>query len=225
MLQTHDWIVPHSGEIRNDKPVLIYWLQSLFMRWAGPGEFPARAPSSFAGALTVVLLFLSTLEMDGTIAGAAITESAPCQRSARCDCQGFKERPCGPNLHGRRRDGCLLVSASGAFPGFAMSFSGRCSPFSALTKGPVGPMVALARGSAYDRGWSRGFSGKTRSSRFTAARFTTGCRRRSVNRWVRRPALQKRRLTGIGLFLLAGLPWAIAVTLRPVWRLHQVHDR
>lgn len=61
MIRTGNWIVPHfNGDVRYDKPILIYWLMAIPMSILGPTEFAARAVSGFGGAcLTVLLLIFS----------------------------------------------------------------------------------------------------------------------------------------------------------------------
>jgi len=59
MVVTGDYVVPHfHGEIRFDKPPLIYWLMAGAYRVVGVGSFGARLPSALAGALSLVLVAL-----------------------------------------------------------------------------------------------------------------------------------------------------------------------
>jgi 4-amino-4-deoxy-L-arabinose transferase-like glycosyltransferase len=60
MVVTGDYVVPHfHGEIRFDKPPLIYWLMAGAYRVVGVGSFGARLPSALAGALSLVLVGLT----------------------------------------------------------------------------------------------------------------------------------------------------------------------
>lgn len=64
MVEAGDWIVPRlNGEIRHDKPVLIYWLMSVPMRIWGVNAFSVRFPAAVAGSCTIVLVFLTALAM------------------------------------------------------------------------------------------------------------------------------------------------------------------
>jgi hypothetical protein len=77
MIETGDWIIPHlNGEIRYDKPILIYWLMSLPMRLGGVNEFSARFPSALAGALTVLLVFLMAERMGFGLSGSVVAAAA-----------------------------------------------------------------------------------------------------------------------------------------------------
>jgi 4-amino-4-deoxy-L-arabinose transferase-like glycosyltransferase len=58
MLASGDYIVPHfNGQLRLDKPPLIYWCQVGCYRVFGENEFAARLPSALASALTALVVF------------------------------------------------------------------------------------------------------------------------------------------------------------------------
>ena len=58
MLESGDYIVPYfNGELRVDKPALLYWLQVGAYRLFGINEFAARLPSALAALLTVLLCY------------------------------------------------------------------------------------------------------------------------------------------------------------------------
>lgn len=74
MMARGDWIVPtFNGELRADKPILIYWLMGAAYRVFGDGPFAARAVSGLAGSLAcLVLVRLGTRMFDrrtGLLAG------------------------------------------------------------------------------------------------------------------------------------------------------------
>jgi 4-amino-4-deoxy-L-arabinose transferase-like glycosyltransferase len=59
MLLSGDFITPtFNGNVRYDKPVLIYWLMSFSYRLFGVNEFAARLPSALAGVALAVSIFI-----------------------------------------------------------------------------------------------------------------------------------------------------------------------
>lgn len=68
MMMADNWRVPtFNGQLRIDKPALLYWLQIMAFEVFGVGEFAARLPSALA-ALAAVLL---TYELGRRLFGAA----------------------------------------------------------------------------------------------------------------------------------------------------------
>lgn len=64
MLKTGDFVVPHfNGEIRYDKPVLIYWLMGASYSLFGVNEFAARFISALAGTAAVITLYFIALSL------------------------------------------------------------------------------------------------------------------------------------------------------------------
>ena len=64
MIQTGDLIIPHfNGEVRYDKPILIYWLMAAPMKVLGVNEFSVRFPSALMGAFRVVLIYFLALSL------------------------------------------------------------------------------------------------------------------------------------------------------------------
>jgi 4-amino-4-deoxy-L-arabinose transferase-like glycosyltransferase len=58
MLQTGDYIVPRfNGDLRPDKPPLVYWAMTVAYRLVGINELGARLPSAFFGTLTLVVIY------------------------------------------------------------------------------------------------------------------------------------------------------------------------
>jgi 4-amino-4-deoxy-L-arabinose transferase-like glycosyltransferase len=58
MLDSGDWIIPNcNGELRPDKPALLYWLQLAAYIGFGVNEFSARLPSALAALITVLLTY------------------------------------------------------------------------------------------------------------------------------------------------------------------------
>src|SRR3954451_17968579 len=74
MLQRGDWIVPtFNGQLRTDKPILLYWCMLAVYNLLGVSEMTARLPSALAGIGTIILTFhLGRLMFDrrtGLLAG------------------------------------------------------------------------------------------------------------------------------------------------------------
>jgi 4-amino-4-deoxy-L-arabinose transferase-like glycosyltransferase len=58
MLNRGDWIVPtFNGQLRTDKPILLYWCMLAVYNVLGVSELTARLPSALAGVGTVVLTY------------------------------------------------------------------------------------------------------------------------------------------------------------------------
>lgn len=58
MLERGDWIVPSfNGQLRTDKPILIYWVMLLAYNLFGVNEFSARFGSALAGVGSVTLTY------------------------------------------------------------------------------------------------------------------------------------------------------------------------
>ena len=70
MFEAHNWVVPtFNGELRVDKPALLYWLQILAYQQFGVNEFSARLPSALASILAVLLTYELGRRMFGPAAG------------------------------------------------------------------------------------------------------------------------------------------------------------
>jgi 4-amino-4-deoxy-L-arabinose transferase-like glycosyltransferase len=58
MLESGNYIIPYfNGELRVDKPALLYWLQIGAYKLFGVSEFSARLPSALAALLTILLCY------------------------------------------------------------------------------------------------------------------------------------------------------------------------
>jgi 4-amino-4-deoxy-L-arabinose transferase-like glycosyltransferase len=58
MLESEDYVVPRfNGQLRVDKPALLYWGQVAAYRLFGVNEFAARLPSALAALLTLLLTY------------------------------------------------------------------------------------------------------------------------------------------------------------------------
>jgi 4-amino-4-deoxy-L-arabinose transferase-like glycosyltransferase len=60
MLERRDYLTTYlNGNLRFDKPILVYWLQAISVALLGPGEFAFRLPSALAsvGWVAAILIF------------------------------------------------------------------------------------------------------------------------------------------------------------------------
>ena len=61
MLLNHNFITTYlNGDLRFDKPILIYWFQAISVSIFGLNEFALRLPSAIAGALWVYSIWWFT---------------------------------------------------------------------------------------------------------------------------------------------------------------------
>jgi 4-amino-4-deoxy-L-arabinose transferase-like glycosyltransferase len=80
MMRADNWIVPtFNGQLRVDKPALLYWLQIFAYSLFGVNEFAARFPSACAALLTVLVTYELARSMftrtTGLFAGLVIVAS------------------------------------------------------------------------------------------------------------------------------------------------------
>jgi 4-amino-4-deoxy-L-arabinose transferase-like glycosyltransferase len=80
MMHADNWIVPtFNGQLRTDKPALLYWLQIYSYSLFGVNEFAARFPSALAALLTVLVTYELARSMftrtTGLFAGVVVAAS------------------------------------------------------------------------------------------------------------------------------------------------------
>jgi 4-amino-4-deoxy-L-arabinose transferase-like glycosyltransferase len=71
MLESRDFIVPYfNGQLRPDKPPLVYWLMDLgYLATGGPGELGARLPSALCGTLSLIIVYFMVGSRFGRLTG------------------------------------------------------------------------------------------------------------------------------------------------------------
>ncbi len=70
MLERGDWIVPtFNGELRDHKPILLYWAQMGSYLAFGEKDFSARLPSALAALLAIASLAVLASRLSGTAGG------------------------------------------------------------------------------------------------------------------------------------------------------------
>lgn len=58
MMDAGNWVIPtFNGQLRPDKPALLYWLQMLAYHWCGVNEFAGRLPSALAALATALVCY------------------------------------------------------------------------------------------------------------------------------------------------------------------------
>ncbi len=81
MMAARNYVIPSfDGELRSDKPALIYWLQALATHLFGVHEFSARLPSALAALGAVLLIYELGRSMFGRstgLIGAVIAACTP----------------------------------------------------------------------------------------------------------------------------------------------------
>ena len=143
MFESGNYIIPYfNGELRVDKPALLYWLQVGAYQLFGLNEFSARLPSALAALLTILLCYelgrrLFTART-GLLAGLVLASTPMVCGAARF---------ANPDalLH------CLTVLTLYFFwrglpnPGWFWFVSmGVASGLAVLAKGPVGVILPMA---------------------------------------------------------------------------------
>jgi 4-amino-4-deoxy-L-arabinose transferase-like glycosyltransferase len=143
MMEAGDWIVPtFNGQLRVDKPALLYWLQILSYRCFGINEFAARFPSALAALGTVLLTYELGRSMfrrtTGLLAGVVVGTTPMLGSAAR-----FANPDSLLNF-------CSLLTLTIFWLGVAQRrwwwfiLLGSATGFAVLAKGPVGVIMPTA---------------------------------------------------------------------------------
>jgi 4-amino-4-deoxy-L-arabinose transferase-like glycosyltransferase len=137
MRESGDFVVPtFNGQLRVDKPALLYWLQVLAYQQFGVNEFAARLPSALAALLTLLLtyelgrrLFSATTGLLGAVILASATMFCVSAHFANPDALLVATTVLTLGLFwvGFERSGRIWFAPVGAAAGLAV-----------LAKGPVG---------------------------------------------------------------------------------------
>ncbi|MCA9128804.1 MAG: glycosyltransferase family 39 protein [Planctomycetales bacterium] len=160
MLSRGDWIVPtFNGELRDHKPILLYWLQMLSFKTLGESEFTARLPSALCAVLTILAVAILASRLAGHPRG--ISHEGYWAAGALATCMFFV-------LAGRAAtpDSCLIAFSTLGIAAIVLSALAPSRPFSSghvrsakwlpamlgyaalgvagLAKGPVGILLPLA---------------------------------------------------------------------------------
>ncbi|MFN3190724.1 MAG: ArnT family glycosyltransferase [Aureliella sp.] len=165
MLARGDWVVPtFNGELRDHKPILLYWGQMVCYQLLGESEFAARLPSALSALLTVLVVALLATRLSGgpaTLNLFRINRTGFWAASALATSLLFV-------MAGRAAtpDACLIVFSTLGITALALASTQPDKPFAvgrvgnarwlpalfgytmfglaALAKGPVGIILPLA---------------------------------------------------------------------------------
>lgn len=156
MMLAGDWIVPtFNGQLRDHKPVLLYWLQIFCYQIGGVDEGMARLPSAIAGLLTLFVVYELGRRMfsktTGLLAGLAAASSPMLVGAAR-----FANPDALLNLF----TALTMLMAWIAFHrpnSLTFALMGASSGMAVLAKGPVGlvlPATAWIVFLVWERRWT-----------------------------------------------------------------------
>jgi 4-amino-4-deoxy-L-arabinose transferase-like glycosyltransferase len=144
MLETGDWVVPtFNAQLRDDKPVLLYWLQVCAYLCLGVTEGAARLPSALAALATVLLTYELGRRLfgaaTGLLAGLVLASTALFCASAH-----FANPDALLNA-------CTVLTMLLFWQGYAagrlrFGMLGAATGLGALAKGPVGLVLPCAAG-------------------------------------------------------------------------------
>ncbi len=160
MLARGDWIVPtFNGELRDHKPILLYWGQMASYLALGESEFTARLPSALAAILTILSVAVLSSRLSGTARGINRDGFWAAGVLATCLLFVMAGRAATP-------DACLIAFSTLGIVSLVLGSLSPAPPFSsgcvtktrwlhamfgytmlglaALAKGPVGVVLPLA---------------------------------------------------------------------------------
>ncbi len=143
MMHADNWIVPtFNGQLRVDKPALLYWLQIFAYSLFGVNEFAARFPSAMAALLTVLVTYELARSMftrtTGLFAGVVVAATPMVVGAAR-----FANPDALLNC-------CCVLTVAVFWIGLAerrwwwFVLLGAFSGLAVLAKGPVGLVLPTA---------------------------------------------------------------------------------
>lgn len=230
MLERGDWIVPtFNGELRDHKPILLYWGQMVSYSLIGESEFAARLPSALCAILTVFAVAVLATRLSGS---RGINKEGFWAAGAMATCMLFV-------MAGRAAtpDSCLIAfstlgicsmviaSLTGA-PPYASGNVGKAKWIPAmfgytmlglavLAKGPVGLVLPLAVVVAW---WMVCESLQRRSLSGSLSKDSSLVQSVALRIWnsfnpiqLFRALWALRVLPGVVVCLLAAVPWYFAV--------------
>ncbi|MFK7735109.1 MAG: ArnT family glycosyltransferase [Pirellulaceae bacterium] len=237
MLARGDWVVPtFNGELRDHKPILLYWGQMASYKYMGESEFTARLPSALCALLTLTAVALLASRLSGTPTGINRVGFWSAASLATCSLFVMAGRAATP-------DSCLIAFSTLGIAALAIAATQPAKPFSsgrvgqarwipgmfgytmlglaALAKGPVGIILPLAvvhswwmvcnaqqntRAKVPDQGTQDGWLENLRIAVLTLWNCFNPLQ-------IIRSLLALRTIPGLVVCLLAAVPWYVSVGL------------
>ena len=242
MLARGDWIVPtFNGELRDHKPILLYWGQMLGYLALGESEFTARLPSALCALLTIFSVAVLGSRLSGKPQGLSHEGFWAAGCMATCGLFVMAGRAATP-------DACLIAFSTLGIAALVIACLSPSPPYSsgrvararwipalfgytmlglaALAKGPVGILLPLVVVHAW---WLICHRLQQADAARAGADSSPQHSPASWNRWLWvqvvaiwetfnplqcfRAVLALRTIPGVLLSLLAAAPWYIAVGL------------
>ncbi len=164
MLASGNWIVPtFNGNLRVDKPVLLYWLQMLAYKCFGINELAARLPSAVAALITVLCGYELGRSMFSRTTGL-LTGIIVATTPMLCAAGRFANPDALLNCFAALALTIFWIGLNARRGGWFVLLGGACG-LAALAKGPVGLVLPGAVGAlfllwnrqwhiAWDRRWA-----------------------------------------------------------------------
>ncbi len=236
MLARGDWIVPtFNGELRDHKPILLYWGQMLSYRALGESEFSARLPSVLCALLTVAAVAVLASRLSGRPKGLSQEGFWAASCLATCLLFVMAGRAATP-------DSCLIAFSTLGIAALVIGSLSPAAPYSsgrvaktrwlpalfgyamlglaALAKGPVGIVLPLAVVHSW---WMvcRRLQSQENSAVSGARTWLEALRTTLLEAWLAFHPLQcfraiwgLRAIPGVLLSLLVATPWYAAVGMQ-----------
>lgn len=232
MLERGDWIVPtFNGQLRDHKPILLYWGQMVSYLAAGESEFTARLPSALSAVLAIWAIALLGSRLSGRKRGISRDGFWAAAALATCLLFVMAGRAATP-------DACLIAFSTLGIAALVIASLAPSPPYSsgqvgparllpaalgytmlglaALAKGPVGIVLPLAVVHIW---WLVCYRWQQASPSSLAEKSTPAwLRHLAYETWQTfhpfqclRAVWALRTVPGILLCLLAAAPWYVAV--------------
>jgi 4-amino-4-deoxy-L-arabinose transferase-like glycosyltransferase len=237
MLARGDWVVPtFNGQLRDHKPILLYWGQMVSYKYLGESEFTARLPSAICALLTLAAVAVLASRLSGTPTGINRVGFWSAASLATCLLFVMAGRAATP-------DSCLIAFSTLGIAALAVAATQPAKPFStgrvgkarwipgmfgytmlglaALAKGPVGIILPLAVVHSWWMVCKAHQNTRVRVSEVAAPISWSGSLQRGLlTLWqcfnplqICRSLVALRTVPGFAVCMIAAVPWYLSVGL------------